>query len=122
MDKRQVKKEYLRSIQPMGIVQVKNLKDGRGLLMRSANTSGTINSLRFQLNSGAFPTSQELLRDWRELGEASFTIEVIDELEATDDPARDYDAELRALEELWLERLQPYGELGYHSRKRTPQS
>ena len=122
MDKRQAKKEYLRSIQPMGIVQVKNLKDGRCLLMRSANTGGTINSLRFQLNSGAFPTSQQLLRDWKKLGESSFTIEVIDELEATDDPARDCDAELHALEELWLERLQPFDELGYHSRKRRPQS
>ena len=104
----------------MGIVQVKNLTNGRRLLMRSANTSGTINSLRFQLNSGAFPTCQELLRDWKALGEASFSIEVVDALEPSDDPSRDYDEELRALEELWLERLQPYGEQGYHGTRPEP--
>lgn len=120
MDKRQAKKDYLRAMQPMGIVQIRNLTNGRCLLMRSANTRGTINSLRFQLQSGAFVTSQELGRDWKELGEEGFAIEVIDELQPVDDPEHDYDADLRALEELWLERLQPYGDRGYHVQRTKP--
>lgn len=120
VDRKKAKTDYLRARQPMGIVCVRNLTNGRCLLMRSANTRGTINSLRFQLDHGAFATSHELCRDWRTLGAASFVIEVLDELDVTDDPDRDYEAELRALEELWLEKLQPYGERGYHGT--TPRS
>lgn len=106
----------------MGIVQVKNLKNGRCFIMGSANTRGTINSLRFQLNGGAFATSHELCRDWQEIGEKNFTIEVIDELKPVDDPAHDYKADLRALEDLWMEKLQPYDDTGYHSRKFKPKT
>jgi hypothetical protein len=116
MDRKKAKDDYRRSLRPMGIVQVRNLKNGRLLLMASANTQGTMNSLRFQLKTGAFATSHELCRDWQELGEDSFVIEVIDELAPVDDLEHDYHADLQALEDLWLERLQPYGDKGYHSR------
>ena len=121
MDRRQAKSDYKRAVQPMGIVEIRNLKDGRRFIMRSANTRGTINSLRFQLRSGAFVTSPELCRDWQQLGEASFTIEVLDELKAADEPGRDYEAELVTLEDLWMEKLQPYGDKGYHSRPWKPE-
>jgi hypothetical protein len=119
MDRKQARNEYKRAIQPMGIVQIRNLKNGRCFIMASANTTGTINSLRFQLTAHAFPTCHELCRDWQELGEESFAIEVIDELKPVEDPEHDYKADLRALEELWMEKLQPYGDRGYHSPKRT---
>jgi hypothetical protein len=118
VDRRQLKDDYKRTLQPMGIVQVKNLTNGRCFVMRSANTKGTINSLRFQLKTGAFATSHELCRDWQALGEESFAIDVIDELAPVDEVGHDYDADLRALEDLWLEKLQPYGERGYNSPKR----
>jgi hypothetical protein len=38
--------------------------------MRSANTRGTINSLRFQLRTGTFVTNPQLCRDWQALGES----------------------------------------------------
>jgi len=122
MDRKQARDAYKQAIQPMGIVQVKNLKNGRCFIMGSANTRGTINSLRFQLNGGAFATSHELCRDWQEIGEKNFTIEVIDELKPVDDPAHDYKADLRALEDLWMEKLQPYDDTGYHSRKFKPKT
>jgi hypothetical protein len=117
VDRKQARKTYKETLQPMGIVQVKNLKDGRCFITRSMNTQGTINSLRFQLEHGAFATCHELARDWQALGAASFAIEVVDELAPVDEPDHDYDAGLRALEELWVEKLQPYGERGYHTRR-----
>jgi hypothetical protein len=115
MDRKQARSDYKQALQPMGIVQVKNLTNGRCFIMRSANTKVTINSLRFQLKTGAFATSHELCRDWQTLGEGSFSIEVIDELKPVEDHDHDYDADLRALEELWIEKLQPYGDKGYHT-------
>jgi hypothetical protein len=42
---------------------------------------------------------------------------VIDELVPVDEADQDYKADLRALEDLWMEKLQPYGDRGYHSPK-----
>jgi hypothetical protein len=117
MDRKKAKQEYKQALQPMGIVRVRNLRDGRVFLMASSDTRGAMNSLRFQLKLGAFVTSPELARDWKELGEEAFAIEVLDVLKPVEDPDHDYRADLQVLEELWLERLQPYGDKGYHHPK-----
>ena len=98
----------------MGIVQVRNIRNNRVFLMASANTAGTINSIRFQLKMGNFLPSAGLTKDWNELGEENFVVEVLDELKPVDDPAYDYRDDLKALEGMWLEKLKPFGERGYH--------
>ena len=114
MDRREVIKEYKRTLQPMGIVQVKNIKNGRVYIIASANTAGSINSIRFQLKMGVFLPSPALAADWKELGERCFLIEVIDDLKPVDDPDHDYREDLKTLEAIWLDKLKPYGERGYH--------
>jgi hypothetical protein len=114
MNRREMTKEYKNSLRPMGIVQVKNIRNGRVYLTASANTTGTINSIRFQLKMGSFLPSPDLNKDWNEMGERSFIFEVLDELKPVDDPAHDYRDDLKALEAIWLEKLKPYGEKGYH--------
>lgn len=114
MNRREIIKEYKDSIRPMGIVQVKNIRNNRVYLTASANTTGTINSIRFQLKMGNFLPSPALAQDWKEMGELSFVVEVIDELKPVDDPAYDYQDDLKALEAMWLEKLNPFGERGYH--------
>ena len=115
MDRRKIIKEYKKTLQPMGIVQVKNIKNGRVYITASSNTTGTINRIRFQLKMGAFPLSPALAQDWKELGEECFLINVLDELKPVDDPAHDYQNDLKTLETIWLEKLEPYGERGYHT-------
>ncbi len=119
MDRKQAIRDYKRTIQPMGIVRIRNLENGRSFIMRSANTPGTLNRLRFQLENGAFTMSPELCRDWKELGAEHFAFEVLDELKAVEDPEHDYEADLEALEELWMDKLEPYGDKGYHSPRKT---
>ena len=114
MNRKEMVKEYKNSSRPMGIVQIKNIGNGRVYLMASLNTTGTINSIRFQLKMGSFPLSSTLAKDWKEMGEQSFVIEVIDELKPVEDPAYDYGDDLKALEAIWLEKLKPFGERGYH--------
>ena len=114
MNRREMIKEYKNSLRPMGIVQVKNIKNGRVYLTASANTAGTINSIRFQLRMGTFLPSSALVRDWKEMGEQNFVVDVLDELKPVDDPAYDYRDDLKALETMWLEKLKPFGEQGYH--------
>jgi hypothetical protein len=114
MNRREIIKEYKNSIRPMGIVQVKNIRNNRVYLTASANTAGTINSIRFQLKMGTFLPSPALAQDWKDMGEESFVVEVVDELKSVDDPAYDYQDDLKALEAMWLEKLKPFGERGYH--------
>ena len=114
MNRREMIKEYKNSLQPMGIVQVRNIRNSRVYLTASANTPGTINSIRFQLRMGSFLPSPGLAQDWKEQGEQNFVVEVLDELKPVDDPAYDYRADLKALEAMWLEKLKPFGERGYH--------
>ncbi len=114
MDRKDAIKEYKKTIQPMGIVQVRNTRNNRLYLAASANTAGTINSIRFQLRMGTFLPSPGLAQDWKEMGEQSFVIEVLDTLKPVDDPAYDYRDDLKALESMWLEKLRPFGERGYH--------
>ncbi|MHB8844007.1 MAG: GIY-YIG nuclease family protein [Nitrospirota bacterium] len=114
MNRREAIREYKKTIQPMGIVQARNLTNGRAFLTASANAPGTINSMRFQLRMGTFLPSPGLAKDWKELGEQNFVIEVLDELKHVEDPAHDYQEDLKALEAMWLEKLTPFGERGYH--------
>lgn len=113
-DRREAVREYKKTIQPMGVVQVRNLSDNRVFLMASANTPGTINSIRFQLRMGNFLPSPGLAKDWEELGEKNFVIEVLDELKPIDDPGHDHRDDLKELEAMWLEKLKPFGDKGYH--------
>ncbi len=114
MNRREIIKEYKNSVRPMGIVQVRNIRNNRVYLTASANTAGTINSIRFQLKMGTFLPSPGLAKDWNEMGEQSFVFEVLDELKPVDDSAYDYRDDLKALETIWLEKLKPFGERGYH--------
>jgi len=112
-DRRDLIKEYKNSARPMGIVQVRNTANNRVYLTASANIPGTINSIRFQLKMGSFLPSPGLAKDWKELGEENFVIEVLDELKPVDDPAYDYRDDLKALEAMWMDKVKPFGERGY---------
>ena len=50
------------------------------------------------------------------MGEDSFTYQVIEEKEVTEDT--DTRWELRQMEKAWLEKLQPYGDRGYNKPPR----
>ena len=105
VNRREAVKEYKKTIQPMGIVQVKNLTNHRVYLKASGNTPGTINGIRFQLKMGNFPLCPELTRDWNELGGQNFVIDVLDELKPVVDPEHDYVDDLKELEKMWKEQI-----------------
>ncbi|TCL62408.1 hypothetical protein EDC14_102527 [Hydrogenispora ethanolica] len=109
-----LKQEYKQTLRPMGIYQIQNQVNGKRFIAASPNLPGSFNSARFQLKQHCFLRNRELQQDWDRYGPENFTFEVIDELKPVDDPLHDYKEDLKALEELWLEKLQPYGERGYH--------
>ncbi len=97
MDRKALIRQYKETRRPMGVYRVHNIRDDRSFI-------------------GA---NRDLQRDWAALGAGAFNLEVLDELSVPDRADYDPTDDLRVLESMWLDRLQPYDERGYHRRPRT---
>jgi hypothetical protein len=113
--RRELVRAYKESRCPMGVFQVRNATTGRVLLGASADLPAALNHHRAALRFGAHRNAA-LQRDWNALGPDAFAFEVLDTLTppSPEPPGWDPASDLRVLEALWVERLQPFGEGGYH--------
>ena len=100
----------------MGIYQIRCLANGKVLLGSALNLPGILNSNRFQLKMGKHP-NKSLQADWSHFGSEKFSFEILDELPATEGAGHDYRQDLASLEELWLDKLQPYDDRGYNKKR-----
>jgi hypothetical protein len=118
LNKKQAKLEYKASRRPMGVFQIRNLVNKKIYVGSSLDLTAMFNRIRFQLFAGAHP-NKPLETDWRNLGSSKFEFEVLEEIIPRDDPNYDYKMDLETLEDLWLEKLEPYGDRGYNEKKKT---
>ena len=118
MNKKDLKREYKLTLRPMGIFQIRNTKNEKVFVGSSINLDGIFNRHQFALNAGSFQ-SKTLQADWNELGAENFAFEVLEEVFPRENPDYNYKADLEVLEDLWLEKLEPYDERGYNERKKT---
>lgn len=118
--KKQLKLQYKQTVKPMGVFRIVNLVNGKSLVGSSLYLDSIYTRHKFQLNHGGHKC-KELARDWKELGEHSFAFEVLETIEPDDNVHRDYNDELKKLEEKWLAKLQPYGDRGYNKPPGTRQ-
>ena len=116
MDKKKLKKEYARMVHPMGVYLARNKTNGKVFIDSGLNLNGRMNRCRFQLGHGSH-VNKLLQSEFNAVGADNFEFEVLDVLEPEDDPEADYAAELKVLEAMWIEKLQPFGEKGYHPPK-----
>jgi hypothetical protein len=116
--KKELTKAYKETHPPMGIYQIRNLMNDKLFIGSSLNLPGILNRSRLELIDGRH-LNKQLQADWNELGGERFTFEVLDELTATEGPEYNYRPDLASLEDLWLEKLQPYGERGYNEKKKS---
>ena len=115
MDRRELTRAYRETPRPMGIFRVRNTANERALVARSVNLPASLNRERAQLKLGVHRNTA-LQRDWNAFGAGAFAFEVLDTLTPVDRPDWDPTDDLRALEELWLERLEPFDDRGYTPR------
>jgi len=109
----ELKRAYKEAPRQAGIYQVKNHQTGKILLGSSPNLHGPLNKHRFMLSIGRHdnPALQE---DWNRFGAEAFTFEILEVVRPSDDPQFSVEDELTLLEQIWLEKLQPFGERGYN--------
>ncbi|HEY6952434.1 MAG TPA: GIY-YIG nuclease family protein [Bacteroidota bacterium] len=119
--RQEIKREYKERPKPAGVFQVKNNANGKVLLGSSLNLEGPLNSHKFMLSIGSHKNSA-LQSDWNKFGPDKFTFEILEVVKVKDDPNFNLEDELTLLEEIWIEKLQPFGERGYNSAKRIRQA
>ena len=114
--RKELNREYVERLKPVGIYQVRNTANGKMLLGSSLNLEGPLNRHRFMLKIGSH-TNKALQNDWNELGAEAFTFEILEEVKVKEDPNFNLQDELTLLEMIWLENLQPV-ENGYNLNTR----
>ncbi len=119
--KQDLKREYKERKKPAGVFQVKNTANGKVLLGSSLNLEGPLNSHKFMLTIGKHRNGM-LQEDWNEFGADKFVFEILEEVKVTDDPNFNLNDELTLLEQIWLEKLQPFGDRGYNIDTRIRQA
>lgn len=110
----ELKREYKERPKQAGVFQVKNTANGKMLLGSSLNLEGPLNSHKFKLTIGKHP-SEALQADWNALGADRFVFEILEVAKVTEDPGFNLIDELTLLEQIWIEKLQPFGQKGYNT-------
>ena len=118
MDRKELIREYKETHRLMGVFQIRNKTNEKVFIDSSVNIPGKINRHRFALNAGLH-ASRSLQADWHEFGAESFEFEVLEDVAPHESPDYDYKSDLEVLDDLWLEKLEPYGKRGYNEKKKT---
>lgn len=121
--KKELAAAYATSFRPMGVYQIRNTKNGKLYVDGTMDLEGARNRLEFfkQTNMNTIP---ELRQDWAACGADAFVFEELDRIKPREETLNDPSGlaackeDVQALLELWLEKLQPYGERGYNKPKR----
>jgi hypothetical protein len=113
IDKSTLKRAYKENPPPAGIYQITNTVNGKIFIGKGMNVRGILNSQQAQLKFGSHQNSA-LQADWKQDGEGKFLFDVVDQLDTANKSPQEIQEDLVTLEELWLEKLQPYGERGYN--------
>jgi hypothetical protein len=111
--RKQIKQDYKNTPKPMGVFLIRNLVRDKVFLGIGLDLPGIINRHKFQLSQGIHQNTR-LQNDWNKLGSRNFAFEILDQLGLASDPTVDHEEDLKSLEKLWLEKLQPYGDRGYN--------
>ena len=115
---KELKREYKQNHPPMGIYQIRNLANEKVFVGSSLNLPGIFNRSKLELEAGSHQ-NKALQAEWKQFGSEGFAFEILDELEPREAPGFDYREDLVFLEDLWLEKLQPYDERGYNQKKKS---
>ncbi|MBT2680484.1 GIY-YIG nuclease family protein [Bacillus sp. ISL-35] len=111
--KKELKQQYKETSVEAGVYQIKNTINNK-ILVGSTKNFKTLNGIKFMLETNGYTTNKELQKEWNQYGKAAFMIDILEKMEKKDDPYFNEKEALLALEEKWLEKLQPFGERGYN--------
>lgn len=113
--KSELKQQYKEMKTEAGVYLIRNSKNGK-VLVETASNLRMLTRIKLGLEA-CDHRNPKLLAELREFGKDAFELEVLETLEVKVDGYFDLKFELKKLEEKWLEKLQPFDESGYNTRK-----
>lgn len=116
--RKELNEEYKQKKYKMGVFCIRNTANGKVYIGSSLDLVAIWHAQKFQLNAGMH-ANEELQKDWIIYGAEVFMYEIIDVLKENNDPNVDYNRDLKALEELVIEEIQPFDSKGYNKIKRV---
>jgi group I intron endonuclease len=119
--RKDLKREYKERKKQSGVFQVKNTANGKVLLGSSLNLEGPLNAHKFLLTIGRH-RNDALQKEWDDFGADNFIFEILEVVKVKDDPDFNVDDELTLIEQIWLEKLEPFGERGYNTDQNIRQA
>ncbi len=120
--RRELVNNYKQTFRRMGIYQIRNQENGKILVCSSMDLDSAQNRLKF-MKSTNLNSINEIRDDWKLFGGSSFVFEELDEIKPKEEVVTDrselrqYQKEVDELLELWIEKLQPFGDRGYNKQK-----
>ena len=110
---KELKEEYKQRKHKMGVFQIKNKVNGKVFIGSSTDLQAIWHRQKLQLGIGMHP-NKKLQEDWKEHGAENFIYEIIEEIKISEDNTVDYKKEIKTLEEMNIEELQPFNDKGYN--------
>jgi group I intron endonuclease len=117
-DIKRLKREYQEAPKEAGVFRITNTANGKIYLGSSLNLHGPLNKHRFVLSIGSH-INKALQADWKQFGEAAFVFEIVEKVKPSNDPAFNVEDELDLLEQIWIEKEEPFGPCGYNEGKKV---
>jgi len=115
--RKDLKEEYKNMKFDMGVFQIRNLANGKIYVGSSLDLKAFWNAQKWQLDFGMHRNAK-LQADWKEFGAEQFSYEILGLIEQSEEAGVDYKKELKLLEELYVEELQPFDDKGYNQKPR----
>jgi len=116
--KKEMKNRYKEMKFRMGVFQIRNTKNQKIFIGSSTDVDAIWNRIRTELKFGSYP-NPELLKDWNLYGDDSFVFEILSEIKPKEDDKHiNYRKEVKELENMFIDELQPFDEKGYNTLKK----
>jgi hypothetical protein len=113
---KELRNDYKQKKFKIGLFQIRNTINGKIFIGSSVNLDAIWNRNRMELNFGGH-RNEALQAEWKELGEEAFTFEILTQMKQEDGGQTDYNTEIKELEAMFIEDLQPFNEKGYNRQK-----
>ncbi len=113
---KEFKKIYKQKKFRMGVFQIRNTVNAKVFIESSMNLDTIWNRHNFQLRNNLH-TNKLLQNDWTTYGTENFVFEILGEIHEEENGTIDYRKEIKKLEILFLEEIQPFDDKGYHLKQ-----
>jgi hypothetical protein len=114
--RKELKEEYKQRKYRMGVFRITNSVNQKILIGSSDDLDAIWHALKLQLDFGIYSNS-ELQHDWKVFGADKFNYEILEEIPQKEEEPYDYRRDIKALEDMMVEEIQPFDSRGYNKRK-----